>query len=80
MPYFRREGHPVVSPQAFLEFVADSMMLPWLRSPLLGDLMAGLGIRLKLFLSLGLLDLPWFFAKSKLLVDGPSDSSMRISR
>ena len=25
MPYFRREGHPVVSPQAFLDFVGDHL-------------------------------------------------------
>ena len=25
MPYFRREGHPVVSPQTFLEFVGDEL-------------------------------------------------------
>ena len=90
MPYFRREGHPVVSPQAFLDFVEDhfhrrplwiwersEMMMPWPRNPLLGDLMAGLAMRLKLSLHLGLSDSPLFFAKSKLLVDGLTDSSMR---
>ena len=25
MPYFRRDGHPVVSPQAFLELVEDHL-------------------------------------------------------
>ena len=25
MPYFRRGGHPVVSPQAFLDFVGDHL-------------------------------------------------------
>ena len=25
MPYFRREGHPVVTPQAFLDFVGDHL-------------------------------------------------------
>ena len=81
MPYFRRDGHPVVTPQAFLsDFVGDHldflgnhrrpfwifpfllvrsfMKLPWPRNPLLGVLMAGLGMRLKLFLYLGLSDSP----------------------
>ena len=25
MPYFRRDGHPVVTPQAFLDFVGDHL-------------------------------------------------------
>ena len=73
MPYFRREGHPVVSPQAFLEFVGNHLSqeaildLPVLTGEELHDaamdkkstargedLMAGLGMRLKLFLSLSL--------------------------
>ena len=44
------------------------MMLPWPRNPQLGDLMAGLGMRLKTR------------SKSKLLADGPRDSSVRILR
>ena len=74
MPYFRREGHPVVTVQDFLDFVGDHLPqeplldLPILtgeelyeaamaKNPLLVDLMPGLGMRLKLFLYLGLLDL-----------------------
>ena len=75
MPYFRRDGHLVVTPQAFLDFVGDHlpqealldlpiltgeelMKLPWPRNPLLAVLMAGPGMRVKLFLYLGLSDLP----------------------
>ena len=76
MPYFRREGHPVVTVQAFLDLVGGHlpqetlfgsslfllvrsfMKLPWPRNPQLVDWMAGLGMREKLFLYLGLSDLP----------------------
>ena len=63
MPYFRREGHPVVTVQAFLDFVGDHlpqvpgrtfMKLPSPRNLLLLVWMAGLGMRSKLFLFLGL--------------------------
>ena len=72
MPYFLREGHPVVTIQAFLDFVGDHLpQEPFLDLPILTgeDLyeaamaknllllvwMAGLGMRLRPFLFLGLL-------------------------
>ena len=70
MPYFRREGHPVVTVQAFLDFVGDHlpqkpfldlpirrsfMKLLWPRNPPLLVWMGGLGMKLKLFPFLGLL-------------------------
>ena len=74
MPYFRRDGHPVVSPLAFLDFVVDHLSqeafldLPILtgeelyyvataKKPTAGDLMAGLGMRIRLSPYLGLSDL-----------------------
>ena len=78
MPYFRKDGHPVVTSQAFLEFLGDHLPqeadLPILtgeelydvalaKNQLLAVLMAGLGMRLKLFLHLGLSVLPSFFVK-----------------
>ena len=57
--------------------VRSFMMLRWPRNPLLGVLMAGLGMRLKLFLDLGLSDSPWSSGKLKLLVDGVRVSLMR---
>ena len=56
------------------------MKLPWPRNPPLRVLMDGLGMRLKLFLYLGLLDLHQFFDKLKLRVDGLRVSLMRIMR
>ena len=53
-------------------------MLPWQRSPLLVAWMVGLGMRLKLFLNLGLWELPWFCAKWKLRGIGLKDSLIRI--
>ena len=36
MPYFRREGHPVVTIQAFLDFVGDHLpQEPFLELPIL---------------------------------------------
>ena len=36
MPYFRREGHPVVTVQAFLDFVGDHLpQEPFLDLPML---------------------------------------------
>ena len=36
MPYFRREGHPVVTVQAFLNFVGDHLpQEPFLELPML---------------------------------------------
>ena len=96
MPYFHREGHPVVSPQAFLDFVGDHLPqeacldLPILMGGELHDAamakkstvggLDGWAWNEVKALSLGLLDSPQFFAKSKLLVDGLRDSSMRILR
>ena len=66
MPYFRRDGHPVVTPQAFLDFVGDHLPQEAILDhpthtgeelyevAMLAVLMAGLGMRLKLFLYLGL--------------------------
>ena len=36
MPYFRREGHPVVTVQAFLDFLGDHLpQEPFLKLPIL---------------------------------------------
>ena len=90
MTYFRREGHPVVTPQAFLDFVGDHLPqeafldLPILTGEDLYEVamakMAGIGMKAKLFLYLGLSDSPWSSGKLKLLVDGLRVSLMRTLR
>ena len=86
MPYFRREGHPVVTPPAFMDFVGNHLshkaflQMPaqvknfttqqWPRNPQLVVQMAGRGMRLSLFPHLGLLDWPQCCARLNPRVSG----------
>ena len=49
MPYFRREGHPVVTVQAFLDFVGDHLpQVPFLDLPMItGEELYGTAIAKK---------------------------------
>ena len=90
MPYFRQEGHPVVSPQAFLDFVGDHLLqvafldLPILTGEELHDAMAKKSTaggldgwawnEIKALIFLGLWDWLWFYVKLNPLVSGLRDS------